>query len=507
MSFAKTFVRYAQALPAAVARGYGITNKTIAEMEKAKILNITYNDLILGRTDPDKQIDAIITKAGLSPLIATKRRFFFKPFQAVLDVIEKMGNTIETIPKVAGYIELNGKLPPKALASKIRREVGSPDFLRRGAGYRWYNEVFLFSNAIKEGVRSDIGVAVNPKTRSGFWWKTAKITFLPKMIMFGALMGLFGDEFKKMLEDVSEYDKTNYTIVPMGKDKNNRTVYMRVPQDEFGRVLGGILWKGLRFNQNNQPIMKSVTDLISFTGGQLPGITPTISSIISITQFVSGKNPYDSFRGRNVLDDDAFEAGGIHALKPFVSWQLKQMGAGVFFKGYVSTQPPETKTWTQKIIEAPLLSNIIGRWIKVSNYGQREKNKVIVKGLKQEKATKRLEEREMLNEAVREYQSGTQNMTRRRKIERQLVSDIVGRPRTSTEKAKATNLKKKFKIAIIKGEADQNINSVISAQSNAEKVELLRRLKEQMSESEYSELFKLLKKEKIISKEVIKELR
>lgn len=507
LTLARTVRRYIEAVPASVARGFGLNNKTIQELEKAKILGITYNDIISGITDADKQIEAVIAKVGLSPLRKKKTNFFWKPFKMVTDFIENLGDTIETLPKVAGYKELNGKLPSKALASKIRTEVGSPDFLRKGAGYKWYNEVFLFSNAIKEGVRSDIHVATNPKTRSGFWWKTTKLTFLPKMLMFGALMGLFGDELKKMLEDVSEYDKTNYIIAPLGKDKNNKTVYMRVPQDEFGRLLGGILWKGMRISQNNTPIMKDLTDLLSFTGGQIPSVSPTISSFSSIAQFVAGKNPYDSFRGRNVLTDDEFEAGGKYALKPFVTWQLKQLGAGVFMKGYVSQQPPATKTWTQKVIEAPLLSNIVGRWVKVSDYGQREKNKELVQGLKRKEATRRIEEREILNEAVREYKDGDPSITRRRKIERELVKEIVGTPKSKADKAKITRLRKKFKIAIIKGEADQNINSIISAQSNVEKVELLRQLKDQMDNAEYKKLFTLLRKEKIISNEVVSALR
>ena len=508
LSLLRAFKRYAEAVPAAKARGWDIPNKTIQEMEKSKLLGMTYNDIISGRTNSDKQIEKVIEKVGLSALKGKKTKFFLKPFVKILDTIERMGDMIETIPKVAGYKELNGKMPSKALGSFIRTSVGSPDFLRRGAGYGWYNEAFLFSNAIKEGVRADFNVAFkNPKTRAGFWWKTTLLSFLPKVIMFAGLSGLFGAALKKMLEDVSEYDKTNYTILPLGR-KNNQTTYLRIPQDETGRLMGGILWKILRINSNNKPIMTDVSDLLSYTGGQLPSVTPVIEALTSTAQFLAGKNPYDFFRGRSVIPDDAFEAGGKYSLKPFLTWQLNQLGAGVFWKGYVSTQAPEDKTWIQKVVETPILSNIIGRWIKVSNYGQNEKNKAILKGVGREEARRRIEEREKINDAIKEYQAGTQNMVRRRAIERKLVKDIVGdAPYKKERKTKQTNVLKKFKIGIIRGEADQNINSIIAADTNAQKVELLRRIKTQMDSGEYNDLIKLLKSEKIISENVIKELK
>jgi len=253
--------------------------------------------------------------------------------------------------------------------------------------------------------------------------------------------------------------------------------------------------------------MKNITDLLSYTGGQIPSVTPLIDVATSTAQFLAGKNPYDYFRGRAVIPDDAFEAGGKYALKPFLTWQLNQVGAGIFFKTYVSTQPPEGKGWVQKVTEAPLLSNILGRWIKVSSYGQREKNEAILEGERREAAKRRIEEREKINDAVKEYNEGSQGMIKRRKIERQLVKDIVGDPPYKAErKAKKTNTIKKFHLAIIKGEADENINSLIYARTNAEKVGLLVRIREDMEPKEFKELLKRLRKEKIISKNVISDL-
>jgi len=399
-------------------------------------------------------------------------------------------------------------MPKKEMASYIRRYLGSPDFMAGGAAKPLFNEVFLFSNAITQGVRSDIDVAfLNPKTRAGYWWKTAWLNFLPKAIMYAALIGLFGEALKKMMEDVSEYDKTNYIIIPLSRE-NNQTTYWRIPTDETGRLFAGIFWKALRILDGQKPVLQDVSQLLSFMGGQAPQLSPYINSIIATGQFLSGKNPYDSFRGRTVVPDEEFKAGGWYAWKPFLTWQVNQLGAGVFWKGYATMQTSDKKTWVQKVVEAPVMSNILGRWIRVSSYGQREKNKDIITGVAQEESRRRLEERQLLNDAVKEYNSSEKSITRRWEIEHQLVRDVVGEPPYYKErKTKKTNTIKKFRIALIKGEADQNINAVISATSNEQKVTLLREIRNQMADDEYQGLINTLKREKIIGKDVLKELR
>jgi hypothetical protein len=502
---------YTRGLKPSLKRGWGISDQDILEMEKSKMLSITYNDVILGRDEYDKQIEYIFDRAGISIFKNKEKNLIQKivtPLTAIMDQISNLGNAIETLPKVAGYKELHGKMPPKEMASYIRRYLGSPDFMAGGAAKPLSNEVFLFSNAIAQGERSDIDIAFqNPKTRAGYWWKTAWLNLLPKVIMYAALMGLFGASMKKMMEDVSEYDKSNYTVIPLSRE-NGQTTHLRIPSDETGRLIGGIFWKALRIMDGQKPVLKDLSELMSFMGGQAPNLSPSIESIIATMQFLSGKNPYDSYRGRSVVGDEEFKAGGWYAWKPFLNWQVNQLGAGVFWKGFATMQTSDKKTWIQKVVEAPVMSNILGRWIRVTNYGQKEKNTDIITGLSQEESRRRLEERQLINDALSEYNSGSKNMVRRMAIEKKLIRDILGKPPyKGTDKAKETNLKKKFKIGIIKGEADQNINSIISATSNDQKVTLLQEMSKQMASDEFSKMVDTLTKEKIISKDVLKEFK
>ena len=503
----RAFVRYGQSLKPAARRAWSVPDSTIKEMEQSKMMGITYNDVVRGFSEEDQQIDFILAKVGLSPLEGKKTATFLKPFKAVLDTIEKTGNLIETEPKVAGYKELNGKLPRGELGSFIRTSVGSPDFMRKGANYRVYNEIFLFSNAIKEGIRADINVATNPRTRGGWMFKTAWTTITPKLIMWGMLAGFFGDELRKMFENVSEYDMTNYIIVPLSIDKNGKTVYIRVPQDETGRFIGGLFWKALRANNNNRPFMRDVADVFSYAGGQLPSTTPILSVARATAQYLAGENPYDYFRGRNVIPDAEFEAGGYHAFKPFAIWAINSVGGNVFLKSYTSMQAPETRTWTQKVIEAPVLSNIVGRWVKVSDYGKTEKNRQIISNERQEQAKERLEVNRKVDDAIREYREGAQNTRARSSMEKKLVNDIYGKPPyDSSTKAQITNTVKKFRIGIVKGEADPKINSLISATTNREKLALLVEIERDMDGKEFAELRTKLIREGIVSRNVFIEL-
>jgi len=62
---------------------------------------------------------------------------------------------------------------------------------------------------MKEGFKSDYQIATDPKTRSGYWWKTAKIDLLPKMLMAAAFAGLLGDALKDF------YEKSRNTTRPI----------------------------------------------------------------------------------------------------------------------------------------------------------------------------------------------------------------------------------------------------------------------------------------------------
>ena len=508
MTIIKAMKRYIQAAPAARARAFGdITNETLQKMEEEQILSISYNQLADGADVESKQIETILRNSGIDSFQPEARNKFLAPFRELLDYVKRMGDFIETLPKVAGYLELSkgGKTEiTREQKSFIRKNIGSPDFLAGGFWKPVTNEVFLFSNAITQGIRSDISVATDPKTRGGYWWKTAKANILPKILMILATLGFFGKEVEDMMDSASEYDKTNYGILPFGKDENGKTIYLRIPQDEGGRLIGGLAWKMLNATNNKQSIGKDLVDIATFTGGQLPSASPVITNAVATGQYLSGQNPYDWFRNREVLTDDQFKAGGKYSLKPFLGWLFNQSGGGVFYR--FTQGAPRDQSGAEKFFNLPVVGNIVGRFVKVSDYGKTETLNQIKANVQTEKARERIDENEIINRYIKEAQGATGDVAIDKLTianKKQLVEEILGgAPQSGDEEERAKNIVKKYRIGLQRGESDPNINALISAVTNEEKIQLVREMKNSLSTQDYNQLRLTALKYKIASDEV-----
>ena len=515
MTMLQALKRYKQAFRPARRRAFGLpdnptkedieANDMILKLEKEQVLSVTFNDVILGHQELDTQIDAIMAQAGLDGHRPAKNPVFSKILD-ILEWIKQTGDMIETLPKVAGYYELSQRqnTNPREMRDFIRRKIGSPDFLDGGYGKPVWNEVFLFSNAIIQGIRADVEVATDPQTRAGWWMKTALIKFVPQTLMFAALLGMYGDDLREMMEDVSEYDKTNYIIIPLGRDQNGKTIYMRVPADESSRFLGGIYWKVLRMASGEKDVWRSVGDVASYTGGQLPSLSPSIGNAFAMGQFIAGENPYDFFRGRPVLTDDQYRAGGLNAFKPFVGWMWEQMGGGIFYKTFAGESVPPNLSPGERFLRLPILSNVVGRFFRISDYGQSEKLRAVGEVVKKEDATRRLNEKKIVNKYVERFNETPNAILKVRTFENEMVKEVLGKnPMTKEEYQTKDRLEKAFRIARNKSIRDPRVTSLIYAVTNDEKVAIIKEIKSGISEKEWNELRTFLQKEKIISSQVL----
>src|SRR6185436_19383289 len=194
MTFYRAMRAYKDAVPVAWARTFGNDRmsqayKDLVDAEEAGIIAPTFNDLTKGRDHADTQIEDIFRQAGIAGYQAPVSG---NPIRRALSVIEQLGNFIETLPKAAAIYEFKGTGEIADITPSqrdfIRRRVGSPDYLAGGTLKPITNELFLFSNAVTQAIRSDIETAFHdPQTRSGFWWKTAALNLVPKMAAFGVL--------------------------------------------------------------------------------------------------------------------------------------------------------------------------------------------------------------------------------------------------------------------------------------------------------------------------------
>lgn len=529
MSLLKTMRLYAKSARGAKIRAFGLPKNPskadkeaydlINKLEEDRILALTYNDIIKGEDIEDRQIDKIMREVGVRETKATKlgtlgstfgltkNTPIIKQALGIMSFIEKTGNLIETMPKIAGYYALEGKMPPREMRSFIRRKVGSPDFLDGGKFKPVINEIFLFSNAIFQGIRADYEVATDPKTRSGYWWKTTQATLLPKILMALATAGLFGEYLKELFGKVSEYDKTNYTIIPIGKDENGKAIYVRIPQDETGRLIGGIIWKLAGITQDPEKLgdLDTYTNLLSYAGGQAPSVSPSITALYNVSSFVSGQNPYDFFRARPVLTDDQMLAGGWEKTKPFLAYMFENLGGSLFVKLYYNETVPKDPSLSERIVSLPIASNVAGRFVKVSDYGEKEKIKEITTEIRSENAREQIKNRRKIFEYVQQSQDLAPNEVN--KLKKEMVKDLFDGeiPKTKEDRQKAQTYEKRFDTLRIRGTADARIDSLMIAQSNEEKVALLMEFSQSMKKEDFDELRKFIIKNRVVSGEAYRQ--
>ena len=393
---ARKFVpEYLRGIKHGMKSAFGIPDGVVGEMLKNNML-ISIAD-VRGMRPEDKQIERMLRMYHMKP--ATWNNKIIKPFGKMFTYFSNVGRGFERGTKVASYLYLKKHFPDMTdteIGHLVRTFGGSPDFLRQGSFSPVYNNIMMFSNAIKEGYRGDYEAF--SRSPAEFMWKKAKYTYIPKLIMYAASVGLLGSMTKAIMEGVSEYDKTNYTIIPLWVTENGKSVYLRIPVDETSRLMGGVLWKALSFDKD-----KMTTGLVDYMAGQAPTVHPGIDILRAVVQYASGLNPYDHFRGRYAIPDQVFKAGGARSHKAFVKWLANKSGATIAYR-FGPDDVDKIKTDLEKVIGYPISSNILGRFIKVSDAGIRED----LRNSKLEKQQKRTREILDVKDAVYKWLNGEQ---------------------------------------------------------------------------------------------------
>jgi hypothetical protein len=303
---------------------------------------------------------------------------------------------IERVPKVAGemYLEANKEklgLTDKEIEHLVRHRAGSPAFLIGGRGKPLYNNVLLFFNPFIQGWRA---TAASAKEGPGnFAAHVAVNAMLPRAIMYLMAIGVMGTGIKKMMDDVSEYDKSNYLVLPLARTKNGKTVILRIPQSENLRAIGGMFWKLLTARK-----AKDMADLGDYMADQVPGLSPALSIPLDIGVYAGGKNPYDYFRGKYAINERIFEAGGMRSHKQFIKYLWNRAGGNIIYK-FDTDNIDEIKGALEKVLGLPLVGNTLGRFVKVTNYGTFER----IRERQEERRGKKTDKALTLKEAIADF--------------------------------------------------------------------------------------------------------
>ncbi len=374
-----------RALTPAFRRAFNIADETVDAMERGKML-ISVEDPWAINTE-DKQVEAMLRRFERGD--KATRNIHDRTWRKFFGWMDAVGHAVEINTKIASYsflkdlkdAEGNPLFNDKEIGHMVRVFAGSPDFMRKGSAYPIYNNMLLFSNAIKEGFRGDYeAVKMSP---AEWWWKNTKYNLIPKLLMYAGVIGLMGHEIKKLYENVSKYDLSNYHVIPLGRTKDGQaSVVLRIPMDETGRFIGGTIWKALTVRK-----AKDVADLFDFMAGQAPNLSPAIGIPVQVLQYSLGQNPYDWFRGRYMIDDLRFKAGGWPSHREFLKQLSNEAGLGLIYR-FETQEPRAAKNELEKTLRYPIVSNIIGRFIKVTDQGQREKFREVTAEQQQIQATR-----------------------------------------------------------------------------------------------------------------------
>ena len=271
-------------------------------------------------------------------------------------------------------------------------------------------------------------------------------------------------------------------------------------------MIGGLVWKALQAARGNRDAMRAALDVFNYTAGQVPGVTPVLTAGSDLTQFATGQNVYDPFRNQFLFTDDEYKAGGWQATKKFLGYEFQQLGGGIVWKFYPGGTRPRERTTGQVLLDLPIVSNILGRWIKITNFGETERLRETVADVQADEARQRLTERAGLNDAIREYQAlptAERTTAKAQALAGALAAQSMRPDQTGAEQQAAVRaLLTKFRMGLVRGEADPVVDAVMSATSNAQKAAVILKAAEHWSNAELGRWIAQARQEGVVSEAV-----
>ncbi|MCK5604272.1 hypothetical protein KAR91_20455, partial [Candidatus Pacearchaeota archaeon] len=469
---------YVKAIKPAFKEAFNVPEDITREMNRKKALLSIESKW--GFVEEDTQLERMLYNFSLKP--QKWNSSITAPISKLWDHWGNIGQGFERIPKVAGYRWLKDRtnLTDKEIASMIRGDIGSPDFQKKGEQIKWVQKFVLFVNPMIQGWHADINVAKDRPAEVAF--KRFQYTIAPKLMMYALAAGFAGAWYEEMMGKVSEYDKSNYTIIPLAETSTGKAVYLRLPQDETGRLIGGIVWKMMNTRKKDD-----LAQVLDYTAGQVPGWSPWADIANDTRQYAAGLNPYDSFRGRLMIPDKEFAAGGSRRRNAFLRNIARKSGSGIVYK-LPYDDIKRVKTDLEKILDFPVTGNILSRFVKVSNIGERQTLRDISQEVRKAEANRQLDIRDRIIDSVNAA-DGEVTTAEVGKLFREFKTEKLISPNVTGKQ-----FRKMYQRYASKTADDPKIDAVINAATNKEKGALLKEYRETMPPAE----FRLIKRQLLI---------
>ena len=385
-----TFLGLPPSEAGAAVRAYlkGEPHELIAEMIATQAIGTPLDNFHadFGRTDT---MEKILADFGMAPKEkqAGLLRTMAHPVMALLEKIEFAGLSFEMLPKVSVYKMLTRDLgwSTKEAAYFVRNSIGVPNIYRKGRHTAVAEVLFPFTKIFVNGWRSDARLALSPKTAGGWWARWAATDGMWTMMQAAAALGLLGVGIKELYDGISDYNKTNYNVLPIGSTEGGefgkRVVYVRLPRDETHRLISGVFYQGLML-AGGEGSPKGASNILAFGAGQVPSLNPILTIAKGWVDYLEGENPKDNFRNSNVLSNAEYLAGGWPAMKSMIGFTADNMGV----TNFIRWDPKANSTLEMTLSAVPG----INRFIQTTATGYRERQEATLQAESAARAKLRL---------------------------------------------------------------------------------------------------------------------
>jgi hypothetical protein len=313
----------------------------------------------------------------------------------------------ERTSKIAAMQMLDEHYPNMPEGEKqriVHQWGGSPDFLQKGRGNPAVDMIFPFFNPWKESKRSEYRAWRNQPLNmaGGLLALTAPATVALWMLERGLLRDkleeVLGPEnaadYEEMLRAIPERDKARFHTIPLMwiNREHKKVLFLALHLEEEERLQNAALRALLNTDARG---MESIQGGMAYAGGELPGVNPLLKVGGAWFDYsFLGRNPYDTFLGREVVDGDRFEAG--QGLGEMAKWTWNSLSGDLFgrFRHESLYDPP--KEGVETFLQMPVVSNILGRWLRISNRGLYEEADRITQPVREQRAALRIVGQELM---------------------------------------------------------------------------------------------------------------
>ena len=320
--------------------------------------------------------------------------------------LDKAGRVSEMSTKVAGYkyLKKHSIKSEREIMHDVRTLIGTPN-ARRAGRLQWLtNNIFMFSNIGKEGLRSSWeSIRTNP---TAYIWKTTALNIIPLLTLLGA--GAAGVEWiKKILAELSQYDIEGKTIIPTPYTINGKPVAIGIPEDYQGQIARKLVFRILKMDLKG--VLSVAEELNPYQFHPLIKIGQDLYQY-----YVRSENPRDEFRNMDIIPQRQFKVGGWLASESLLKHSWNELGGKTFLNFSYDEIKEDHKTIEGLKNIFPM--NVLGTYLIVSNQGIKQSSYKI-----QEKINKEYEKR---NYAIRQEIIKNINSDQQLRSNRIILSDL-----------------------------------------------------------------------------------